>query len=198
MRGIPLFLALAALAIASPVAAQESSTTFRERILGAIRLPEATQEARVLGVPETDIRKVFAAARERRLPAGALTQVIVTENEAVRQNGPIENFGAFVQSKLDQGLRGRDLAAAIRAEHAARGIGRGKRLRAPSSGGHGAAAVGRPADAGKAGAAHGKSGDAGNTQPKGKSAAPGKGGPGGQPDAAGKGAGNTGAKGGSR
>jgi len=170
MKGIPLLLALAVLAAAAPAAAQESTASPRDVLLAALRLPQVTQEARVLGVPEKDLQTIFDTARERRIPAGVLTDVMVSENEACREHGPVENFGAFVQSKLSQGLRGRDLAAAIRAEHAARGIGRGKSLRAKGAG----AAKG----AGHSDEAHGRS-DAPDK------AAPGKGAPGGKPDAAG-------------
>lgn len=195
MRPIRWFMAaLAVTAIAAPALAQESAVSLRDRILQAARLPEATQEARVLGVPERDLRTIFGTAREQRLPAGVLTEVIVTQNEAVREHGPVENFGAFVQSRLAQGLRGRELAAAIRAEHASRGIGKGKRLRddspgppAPSIGGNGAGSGpgssgerggGKPADAGKPKDAGRPSGDgtpdAGQAAGAGKSDSPGK------------------------
>jgi hypothetical protein len=49
-----------------------------------------------------------------------------TENKAIREHGPVDNFGAFVQRRLDEGLRGRDLADAIRAEHAAHGRARAR------------------------------------------------------------------------
>jgi hypothetical protein len=214
-----LILAAAALA-AAPAAAQESSTPIRDALLAAIRLPEATREARELGVPERDIRTMLTTARERRLPVGVMTEVIVTQNTAVREHGPVENFGAFVQSKLDQGLRGRELAAAIRAEHAARGIGRGKRLGMPGAAGAGldrareatggAREVG-PGAEGRPGAAPGRSDPPGKPDKAGKPDAPGR------PEGAGrteatpaqgqkpelpgrsgeKGAGNAGKKGGS-
>ena len=47
------------------------------------------------------------------------------QSRAIDEHGPTDNFGAFVQSKLDQGLRGRELSDAIRAEHAAHGKGKG-------------------------------------------------------------------------
>ena len=105
-------------------AAQESSGTIAS-VLQALRLPRATQEARVLGVPDSDIRAILDRSRERRLPAADVTELIENGNKAIREHGPIDNFGAFVQSRLDAGLRGRDLAEAIRAEHAAHGKGKG-------------------------------------------------------------------------
>jgi hypothetical protein len=177
MRTSTWIFTVAALAVAAPGAAQESSTAIRDAILGAARLPEDTREARILGVPESDIRAIFGAAREQRLPAGVLHEVLVSGNESIREHGPIDNFGAFVQSKLAQGLRGRDLAAAIRAEHAARGIGRGNKLRAPDG--------------------PGASGAAGDKAKGGKPDQAGKSGQGGKPDSPGKSGDNAGKKGGS-
>ena len=116
-------LVLATVLAVAPAAAQVDQAV--ESVLQALRLPRATQEARVLGVPESDIRGVLDTAREKRVPAGVLSELFEGENEAIRQHGPIDNFGAFVQARLQDGLRGRELAAAIRAEHAARGKGKG-------------------------------------------------------------------------
>lgn len=118
-------LALATAVAVAPAAAQESKTGLADALMTVFRLPKATQEARVLGVPESDIRAIFDGGREQGLPVGVLTEVIEESNTAVREHGPVDNFGAFVQSRLREGLRGRDLAAAIRAEHAAHGKGKG-------------------------------------------------------------------------
>ena len=126
-------LALMALLVAVPAVAQESGNSLLETILKAVRLPTVTQEARVLGVPERDLRGIFTTARERGISASSLADVLSAENEAIRKNGPIDNFGAFVQEQLDAGLRGRELAAAIHAEHAARGIGKGRHLEESNS-----------------------------------------------------------------
>jgi hypothetical protein len=127
-----------------PAAAQESGSSLLQEIRQAARLPTATREARGVGVPERDLQTIFATARELRLPAGGLVDLLSEESNAIRKYGPIDNFGAFVQRKLNAGLRGRELAAAIRTEHAARGVG--KR---------------RPADAGKPGEHPGSSGSVG-------------------------------------
>ncbi len=136
--------ALLSLALAVPAAAQDSGRDRSADILSAILLPGVTREARALGVPDQDVKSILAMARDRRVRAGDLTDVFSHENDAIRKHGPIDNFGSFVQGKLDSGLRGRDLAAAIHAEHGARGMGKG-------------AAMG----AGKSNDSHGKSGDAG-------------------------------------
>lgn len=97
-------------------------------ILEAIRLPDAAEILRERGVPVDEIEAAIEGAREERVPPEDMTGVFTETAETVEENGPIANFGAFVQERLRAGLRGRDLAAAIRAEHARRGIGPGNRL----------------------------------------------------------------------
>jgi hypothetical protein len=117
-------LVLATALAAAPSAAQESSSMVAS-VLQALRLPRTTLEARTLGVPESDIRAILDKAREKRVPAADVNELFEHENRAIREHGPVDNFGAFVQSRLNEGLRGRDLAEAIRAEHAAHGKGKG-------------------------------------------------------------------------
>ena len=118
-------LVLATALAVSPAAAQNSQTLAKASILQSLRLPGATQEARDLGVGDQDIREMLDLARDDRFTIGDLTQVIEARNESIREYGPVDNFGAFVQARHREGLRGRDLAAAIRAEHAAHGKGKG-------------------------------------------------------------------------
>ncbi len=123
-----LITLLAGLALVSPLHAQDEVPPRVRDILQAIRLPATSDELRRQGVPEEEIRAVIVNARQKRLPPSE-TQVVLDETaRTVQETGPIDNFGAFVQSQLDAGLRGRELAAAIHAEHARRGIGKGKRL----------------------------------------------------------------------
>ena len=140
-------------------------------ILTLTRLPRATQEARSLGVPDTELRSIFDRIRDRTVPAVVVTEVIESGNESMREHGPIDNFGAFVQSKLDQGLRGRELAAAIRAEHAARGKGRGHlkdggQDHGSGAPGHSASAPGERGKPAGTPADRGKSGEKGKGDPK--------------------------------
>ncbi len=121
---IGILILATALAVA-PAAAQDVHTTERASLLQILQLPRVTQDARQLGVADRDIRDMFDMARTNRLSTGDLTRLFEVENESIRQHGPVDNFGAFVQARLSQGLRGNDLAAAIRAEHAARGMGKG-------------------------------------------------------------------------
>ena len=86
-----------------------------------LRLPRTTQDARQAGVSDSMIRVVLDEVRRRRLPASDAQEVVEVETEAVKAGAPKDNFGAFVQSQLAAGKRGRDLAEAIRAEHAKRG-----------------------------------------------------------------------------
>lgn len=95
----------------------------KERIRKASRLPEAAGEAREAGIPEEDVVTVITEARRRRMPPEEVETILVESAASARENGPVDNFGAFVQSQLDQGLRGRELADAIHREHAARGKG---------------------------------------------------------------------------
>jgi len=97
-------------------------------VLWALRLPGLVMEAREAGITEVVVREVLDGLRRRGLPAEAAAQVLWEEVDAVKAGGPKGNFGAFVNRQLDAGLRGRALAAAIRAEHLAQGKGKGKGL----------------------------------------------------------------------
>ncbi len=124
-----LFMIVAAGAVlASTLQAQETMT--RPNILEAILLPRVSDSLRKEGVPEEEVRVAIEEAMRKRLPPDETKQVLDETARSVRESGPIDNFGAFVQTQLDAGLRGRELAAAIHAEHARRGIGKGKKLEA--------------------------------------------------------------------
>jgi hypothetical protein len=85
-------------------------------------------------VPDADMKEALKAAKRKGLRADEMSDVTDEQNRAMDEHGPVDNFGAFVQSKLDEGLRGRDLAAAIRAEHVKHGKGKGA-LKRPGRGG---------------------------------------------------------------
>lgn len=97
----------------------------RERLVKASKLPRKATEVRAKGVPASDVKEAMAAAKSKGVKAGDMAEVAEEHGKAVDEHGPIDNFGAFVKAKLDEGLRGRELAAAIRAEHAKRGKGKG-------------------------------------------------------------------------
>jgi len=94
----------------------------RERILRTILLPGTAEEAAESGVPEEDVEKVLKTAQEDGI-SPADTQVVMEGGAAAAREGEYKNFGKFVNAKLEEGLRGRELAEAIHAEKAARGKG---------------------------------------------------------------------------
>jgi hypothetical protein len=165
--------AVAAVLVAVPALAQDSMSDMVRRITEAGRLPTVTKESRQLGVPESDLQGIFRAAHDNQISTTNLVDIFTVENEAIRQNGRIDNFGSFVQGRLAAGLRGRDLANAIHAEHARRGMGKGSNP--GMSGEHGKSGnMGNSGDMGKSGEAgksgeHGKSGEAGKSGEHGKS-----------------------------
>ena len=128
----PLACACLALLLGAPVGAQDTSTREQaeavlgsaiEAILGAIELPQVVEEAREAGVADSTLTVLLEDFQEGAMPAAQAEDVLAQEVEVLRAGGPVDNFGAFVQGQLEAGLRGRDLAQAIRAEHRSMGIG---------------------------------------------------------------------------
>lgn len=113
------------LLLATVALAQDESAGRREDILAAAELPEKAQALCDKGVDRAEVKKAIEATKEKRLKARECREVLEEAGRAVDEHGPVDNFGAFVRSQLDRGLRGRELAAAIRAEHQARGKGKG-------------------------------------------------------------------------
>ena len=125
MRPVLIFIAVAAVAL--PGSAQQTQpSTERVLIANLLNLPLAVEAARRAGIPGGTIWDVLDSLRRRRVPAEDAEQILRGEVEAVERGAPKENFGAFVNAQLARGLRGRELAAAIHAEHARRGIGQGR------------------------------------------------------------------------
>lgn len=117
---------LAVVTLTAPVSTAGAQISVRDRIIGAIDLPRVVDSVRKRGgIPEDEIRIVIEDVRRRRIPASETRDVLDQTDAAIREHGPVDNFGAFVQSRLGAGLRGRALAQAIRQEHARRGIGKG-------------------------------------------------------------------------
>jgi hypothetical protein len=88
-----------------------------------IHLPHAAQALVGAGVPEADVAVVLTAAESAGVSAADAGVIVQAAETQVKEHGPIDNFGAFVQSQLATGARGKALADAIAAEHAARGKG---------------------------------------------------------------------------
>jgi hypothetical protein len=122
--------AILLIALTSPAALAQIEPTTQppaaERVLKASRLPKKAHEVRSKGVPDADVKDALRAGKSKGLKAGEMSDVADAHARAVDEHGPTDNFGAFVRARLDEGLRGRELAAAIRAEHARNGKGKGK------------------------------------------------------------------------
>ncbi len=91
-----------------------------EALKRAIQLPVVAHEMRRDGVPEEDVDVVLDAGRKSGMGAGGTTEALEAARDAGRQEGRTDNLGAFVRERIEAGLRGQDLAAAIHAEHQAR------------------------------------------------------------------------------
>lgn len=140
--------------LASPLAAQQAPDSaaikLKQRIDAIIGIPRKADEIRRSGVPDSTLRGVLDVIIKEKLPAEEAAVILETEAEAVREHGPTDNFGAFVQAQLAAGKRGRELAAAIRAEHQARGKGKSANAGRPGDrDDEPQARGGRPDDAGK-------------------------------------------------
>lgn len=106
--------------LAAPLAAQSPSTlpTVLDQLLAAIQIPTRAAELRTSGMPDSTVLSLIGLLQRNQLPATDVRDILTAERDGIRSNGATENFGAFVQTKLDQGLRGQELAAAIHDEHA--------------------------------------------------------------------------------
>jgi hypothetical protein len=118
-------LLIGALVVGPSATLQAQVPDWVNQILTAAQLPVVTTEARREGVPNSEIKDVLDVMVKEKIPAHEATAVIDTARAVRRKHGPVDNFGAFVQTQLASGKRGRELAAAIRAEHAKRGKGKG-------------------------------------------------------------------------
>ena len=122
------------------------------QLIAAAQLPIVTAQLRQAGVTSADVIAALDALRKAGIPPYDAASVFDAERAARRDNGPVDNFGAFVQSQLAAGKRGTELAAAIHAEHARQGKGKsGDRMARP-----GDDSRGRGADAGRGRGAKGK------------------------------------------
>ena len=120
-----LILATPTLALAQDEAEPTREPTLLERAQRAAELIQASQEARTAGIPEEEVKEVLEGARHRGLTPEETEEVLSESTAAVEESGPVDNFGAFVQARLDEGLRGKELAAAIHEEHKLHGKGKG-------------------------------------------------------------------------
>lgn len=127
-RMIAVVSCLAMVSAAEPARTMGQAASGSVGMLEAIQLPAMAQTLRGEGIPAVEVRAAVVGARNSGVAAGEIAVIFRATAATVNEHGPIDNFGAFVQQQLRAGLRGRDLADAIRAEHARRGIGKGKKL----------------------------------------------------------------------
>lgn len=112
--------------LAAPVDAQQPAPQDSPGIWDILKLPQTVEEGRRAGIPSGSIWGVLDSLRRRGVPGEEAGQIVRDEVDAVKAGAPPQNFGAYVNAQLARGLHGRALAAAIHAEHARRGIGRGR------------------------------------------------------------------------
>jgi hypothetical protein len=141
-------IALTALALVGAPAPAAQDTTQWDRIRIAMNLPVRTTEAREWGVPEERVKSTIWDIRRGGVSAEDASRIFDEEVRVVREGGSKDNFGAFVKSRVEAGLRGRELADAIHAEHARRGMGKPAGAGKPGDAGR-RDGTGRPNDAGK-------------------------------------------------
>ena len=122
---VVMILALPILALAQEEAETGKDDSFMERIRKAAELIKTSEEAREAGIPEEEVAEVLKGAHERGLSPGETEEILAESTATTDEFGPVDNFGAFVEAKLDEGLRGQELAAAIHEEHRQRGKGKG-------------------------------------------------------------------------
>src|SRR5262245_36942705 len=92
----------------SPTERTAASAQHRQEPVKMTKLPQKAQEVRDKGVPAPEMKQALDAARAKRVKANEMTDLTDTQSKAIDQHGRIENFGSFVQSKLNEGLRGRE------------------------------------------------------------------------------------------
>jgi hypothetical protein len=133
MRTSSTFAVLGALAVLVSSAGaqgrpsdQQKPTMTDSTIRVVFGLPKVVDDARRAGIPDSSIRVVLDSLHKRRVPAEETGAILQSEVDAVKGGAPKENFGAAVNALLARGLRGRELAEAIHAEHARRGMGHGQ------------------------------------------------------------------------
>lgn len=89
----------------------------------AFELPQQADSLRQHGVPAEQATAALGAMQAAGLSAEDASAALQAANQAARIHGPVAQFDALVQAKLDLGLRGEDLAQAIALAHAEQGQG---------------------------------------------------------------------------
>ena len=124
MSPIRIICAALAVIVTTADAQAPARTAADSALLRALRLPEVMQLARASGVADSTIRDILGTLRRGGVLAGDAVPVLDAEIAADSGRRRMDNFGSFVRAQVEAGVRGQELAAAIRAEHARRGVGR--------------------------------------------------------------------------
>jgi hypothetical protein len=113
-------LILAGALLATPVMAQDGKKDASKRILDAIALPEKAEALRGSGMSADEVRGALDAAEMAGVSATETTELIDAATSSEDGDAWQGNFGSYVKSQLDSGLRGQELAEAIKAEKSVR------------------------------------------------------------------------------
>lgn len=125
-----LLIATAVACVAFPLAAQapdSAAIKLKARVDAIFGVPQRAEEARQAGVADSTISRIMKIFGSEKIGAEDAVVILTAERDAARMEGgkgAKDNFGAFVQRQHAAGLRGQDLAAAIHAEQARRGMGK--------------------------------------------------------------------------
>lgn len=111
----------------------------------AFELPQQADTLRQLGVPANQANAALRAMQAAGLSAEDATAALKAANQAARIHGPVPDFDALMQSSLDKGFKGEDLAQAIALAHAERGQGTDALRHGSPAEGTGAPPEGSPA-----------------------------------------------------
>ena len=120
---ISLSLLAASLGAQASPKAGSANTAESRRLWIATATQNRAVEIRAAGVPENDLQAFMNAMSRSNITPSRQLYILTAERDAARAHGPTDNFGDFVQGRLDAGLRGRALADAIRREHRLHGKG---------------------------------------------------------------------------
>lgn len=118
------FACLTAFALAFPATLTAQDDSLLDRLRAAMELPVYTSEAREAGVPDERVNATIRDIFRSGVPADDAAEILDAETRTVREGGSRDNFGAYVRSQVESGVRGRALADAIHREHARRGMGK--------------------------------------------------------------------------
>lgn len=86
-------------------------------------------QSRQVGLPDAQVQGLYDQLRQRGVADADAQQLVAGEVESVRAGAARQTFGSAVNQQVARGLRGRELATAIRAEQQRR------RAKAPKPGG---------------------------------------------------------------